>query len=104
MPRPLAYLALLLTFLVGLLPVDAMAGDNPRIAVLGISGKMDVAQRNVLSDQVRKGVLQAVSGRDYQVMSRENMAVMAKSQGLDLTCLDGECEVETGAIGQVTHL
>jgi TolB-like protein len=50
----------------------------------------------VLSDQVRKGVLQAVSGRDYQVMSRENMAVMAKSQGLDLTCLDGECEVETG--------
>jgi len=57
MARFLVYIALLLPVLVCLAPLDAMAGDSPRIAVLTITGKMDVAQRDVLSDQVRTGVL-----------------------------------------------
>ena len=89
MPTRLPLLAFVLTCLVGLYPQDAAAADNPRIAVLGIGGEMKVAQRNVLSDQVRKGVLQAVSGRAYQVMSRENMQVLIKDMGLDCTKVQG---------------
>jgi TolB-like protein len=96
MSRPLAYIALLLTLLVGLAPLDAMAGDNPRIAVLELQGELPTSSLMLLSDKVRAGVLDAIQGRNIVVMSRENMAVLAKDMGLDLSCIEGACEVETG--------
>jgi hypothetical protein len=50
----------------------------------------------VLSDKVRTGVLQATQGHNIVVMGRENIAILAKDMGLDLTCIEGACEVETG--------
>ena len=81
--------------LLGGLKAEA-AGKAPRIAVLELQGKLETEALALLSDKVRAGVLDATSGRKVVVMSRENMAVMAKDMGLDLSCIEGACEVETG--------
>jgi TolB-like protein len=96
MPRLFAFLTLLLTLLVGLGPLEAYAKDELRIAVLELSGSLKAQELALMSDKVRAGVLDATQGRDIVVMSRENMAVLAKDMGLDLSCIEGACEVETG--------
>ncbi len=74
----------------------AVAQDRSRIAVLELKGKLTRGQLSVMSDKVRAGVLRALSGKNYVVMSRENMAVLLKDMGLDCESVQGECEVETG--------
>ena len=68
------------------------------IAVLELQGEEDAAARALLTDRVREGVLAAVRGGDYVVMTRENMAMMARDMGLDLACAEAgaECEVDLG--------
>ena len=95
MPRLLSFLALLLTVLVGLSPLDAAAKDNPRIAVLELSGPLTAQELGLLSDQIRAGVLTGLQGKPYVVMSRENMAAIAKDMNIDLSCVEGQCEVDT---------
>jgi hypothetical protein len=76
---------------------SAQAAETQRIAVLALQGKKlsnDVL--NLISDEVRAGVLDATKGQNFVVMSRENMSIMLKDMGKDLSCLEGECEVETG--------
>ena len=94
MSRLLAIVSLLLV-LWGLLCPQAQA-DPPRVAVLELQGKAEADLMAMLSDKVRLGVLDATRGQDIVVMSRENMAVLAKDMGLDLSCIEGACEVETG--------
>ena len=50
MPRLLSFLTLLLTVLVGLGPLDAAAKDNPRIAVLELSGPLKAQKLALMSD------------------------------------------------------
>jgi protein-L-isoaspartate(D-aspartate) O-methyltransferase len=49
-----------------------------------------------MSDKVRSGVLRGLQGKDFVVMSRENMAILLKDMGRDCKSVQGECEVETG--------
>ncbi len=82
--------------MLGIMSGPVLASGEPRIAVLEIQGQLPPGQLAVMSDKVRSGVLHAMQGRDYVVMSRENMAMLAKDMGLDLSCVEGACEVETG--------
>jgi hypothetical protein len=76
---------------------SAQAAETQRIAVLALQGKRlsnDIL--NLISDEVRAGVLDATKGQDFVVMSRENMSIILKDMGKDINCIEGECEVETG--------
>jgi hypothetical protein len=92
------YIKTLLSFVLTLffLMAPALAADSPRVAVLELQGELPATSLALLSDKVRAGVLEATEGRDVVVMSRENMAVLAKDMGLELDCIEGACEVETG--------
>jgi TolB-like protein len=80
----------------GLVSGPVRAEQQPRVAVLELKGKLPRGQLAVLSDKVRSGVLAGLHGKDYVVMSRENMAMLIKDMGLDCESVQGECEVETG--------
>ncbi len=86
----------ILSLALGQLSHPALAQAQPRVAVLELKGKLSRGQLSVLSDKVRAGVLAGLRGKDYVVMSRENMAVLLKDMGLDCESVQGECEVETG--------
>jgi hypothetical protein len=81
-----------------LLPAAAPAEDTKRLAVLELSGSLHRDVLSVLSDQLRQGALKALKGTAYEVMTRENMAMIARANGIDLAaCQDGaECEVDIG--------
>ena len=85
---------LLLAALLAAIPAHAAQ----HVAVLEFQGQEDAATRALLTDRVREGVLAAVRGGDYVVMTRENMASMARDMGLDLACAEAgaECEVDLG--------
>ncbi len=89
------HLAVFLFVLIGLV-LPSHAEEKPRIAVLELKGELSRGQLSVLSDKVRSGVLVGLQGKDYVVMSRENMAILLKDMGLDCESVEGECEVETG--------
>jgi TolB-like protein len=94
----LAGSVLLLVLASLLLPSSAVAEHTKRLAVLELSGTLNREVLSVLSDQLRQGALTALKGTAYQVMTRENMATLARANGLDLAaCQDGaECEVDIG--------
>ena len=73
----------------------ALAQTKPPLAVLEFRGtKIDIEVLATMSDSVREGSL-AVKGRNYDVMTRENMMVLMKNMGGTGKCEEGECEVET---------
>ncbi len=76
-------------------PTGAMA-EGKRVAVLELRGPLEKPVRALLTDKARAGILDATRGKDFIVMSRENMVAFAREMKLDLTCVEGECEVETG--------
>jgi len=94
MNTPLRILGLML-LCVGLGRPVMAEDDPPRIAVLELSGELDSKVLQVLSDKVRAGVLAGTAGRRLVVMTRENMAVIAGDMGVELSCVEGQCEVET---------
>ena len=56
---------------------SAQAEETQRIAVLALQGKKlsnDVL--NLITDEVRAGVLDATKGQRFVVMSRENMSII----------------------------
>ena len=79
-------------------PPPASAAPTQRLAVLELSGAFERDILLVFSDQVRQGALSALKGTPYEVMTRENMAMLARNQGIDLAaCQEGaECEVDIG--------
>jgi TolB-like protein len=104
MPLRISILTIVTTVLC-MVPVTAAAGDgtpqldqadHPRVAVLELRGKLSRGQLAVMSDKVRGGVLAAVAGKSFVVMSRENMAILLKAQGKTCEGVLGSCEVETG--------
>jgi len=90
--------ALLLALPSLVLPDSALAGETRRLAVLELRGDFPRPELSVLSDQLRQGALAALRGTGYEVMTRENMAMLARSMGIDLeACQEGaECEVDIG--------
>jgi TPR repeat protein len=86
--------SLLLTLLI-LLPSYA---DAARLAVLEIND-LEIEQKILaqISDGLRAGALDAIRGSDaaISVMTRESMLMMLNDMGIDPTCIEGECEVET---------
>ena len=80
----------------GVLLSPQAAAQSARIAVLELRGPVEADVLRLMTDEVRGGVLDATRGGDFIVMTRENMALIAKDMGKDLSCLEGECEVETG--------
>jgi hypothetical protein len=96
----LAGSVLLLVLASLLLPAAAAAEDTRRLAVLELrsSGEFSRSALNMLSDQLRDGALKATKGSSYEVMTRENMEVLARNMGIDLAACDdqGQCEVDVG--------
>ena len=80
----------------GVLFSPQAAAESARIAVLELRGPVEADVLRLMTDEVRGGVLDATRGGDFIVMTRENMAIIAKDMGLDLSCVEGACEVETG--------
>jgi hypothetical protein len=77
-----------------------LAAAQPRlIAVLELQSKLKAAEREAVdraffADRVRHAALAALPGAN--VMTRENMEVLARAHGKDLAACEGECEVDTG--------
>ena len=71
--------SVLLLALPSLLPAAAAAEDTKRLAVLELRGVFEREELSVLSDQLRQGALAALKGTAYTVMTRENMAVLARN-------------------------
>ena len=78
--------------------VGSAAADQPQyVAVLQLRGAShDNNFLSLVTDEVRAGVLDATKGSPLSVMSRENITVILQDMGLDPSCVEGECEVETG--------
>ena len=78
-------------------PLRALAAPQ-RLAVLELRGDLEPAVLAALTDQLRDGALTALRGTGTEVMTRENMAVVARDMGLDLACAEAgaECEVDIG--------
>ena len=90
------FLWLFSMMLLGLLwtsPSDA----EERLAVLEIQNA-DLPDKllGLVSDQLRSGVQRAVDGQGITLMTRENIAVILEDMGVDASCVEGQCEVETG--------
>jgi hypothetical protein len=85
---------LFLTLLI-LLPASA---DAARLAVLEIND-LEIEQKVLaqISDGLREGALDTIRGSDadISVMTRESMLMMLDDMGIDPSCIEGECEVET---------
>ena len=76
----------------------SIASATERLAVLELSG--DAAPTTVmqqLSDKLRAGALEAIraGGSELEIMTRESMAAILGDMGLDVACIEGQCEVET---------
>ena len=78
-----------------LLPSAALA-DVGRLAVLELAGDLERTVLATLTDQVRAGTLIGASDSGVLILTRENMAAMAREMGLDLACAeaDAECQVD----------
>ena len=80
-----------------LFPLSVQAGEHAWLAVLQFSGvgiKPEVLF--LLSDQAREGTMNAIDKDKISVLTRENMQQLLADNGLDITCIEGKCEVETG--------
>ncbi len=84
---------LLLTLLI-LLPTSAQAA---RLAVLEIEKGANQEVLAQIADGLRSGALDAVRSSEEEiiVITRESMLMILKDQGIDPSCVEGECEVET---------
>ena len=81
-----------------LLPCSLAPAANQRLAVLELRGAFPTEVRRTWSDQLRSGALDALRGTDHELMTQENLAVVAREMGLDLACAEAgaECEVDLG--------
>ena len=66
------------------------------IAVLEPSGPLDRSILMKLSDESRAAAVIMLPKDDYRVITRENMVLILRDMGVDPSCVEGECEVETG--------
>ena len=71
------------------------------VAVLEFQGPVDNELLLSITDEARGGVADASRSGNYNVLTRESMFTYAQDMGLDLSCLEGECAVDTGRKLQV---
>lgn len=74
----------------------ASAAHARRLAVLELRGSLDRESLAAFTNAVRSAAVDSLRGTDVSVMTRENMAVLLQDMGLDVDCVEGACEVETG--------
>ena len=78
-----------------LLPSSALA--SKLVAVLEFRGAgIDNAVLMKLSDSARLAAREQLPKSEYRLMTRENMVQILRDNELDPSCVEGECEVETG--------
>jgi hypothetical protein len=101
--RLLPVAGLLLLALSVLLAAPAAAQDTTnRLVVLeprlSVSEGYSRSDLKYLSDQIRRGALEATRGSSWEVMARENMETFARANDIDLqACEEGSlCEVDVG--------
>ena len=85
--------------------LPARAAD--RLAVLELTGEdASAAVLLQLSDKLRSGALQAAqtADLDLEIMTRESMAAILGDMGVDATCVEGQCEVETARNLQAAYV
>jgi hypothetical protein len=72
------------------------SAETKRLAVLELGGGLDLNVRLLLSDRLRQGGVEALKGTSYEIMTRENLEVLADNMGVDLADCQNDCEVEIG--------
>jgi formylglycine-generating enzyme len=95
-PRIYMFAEPLIALMVLVFALMTPAYATERLAVLELTG--DAAPDEVmyqLSDSLRAGALEALAGSDIDVMTRESIAAILGDMGLDVACIEGQCEVET---------
>jgi len=66
------------------------------IAVLEPTGPLDRSVLMKVSDESRAAAIATLSKDEYRIITRENMFMILRDMDVDLSCIEGECEVETG--------
>ena len=67
------------------------------IAVLEIVGNsVDEDVRTVTSDSLRTGLHQNIDRDKYKLITRENLYMFLEDMGKEMSCAEGNCEVEIG--------
>ena len=67
------------------------------IAVLEIVGNsVDEDVRTVTSDSLRTGLHQNIDRGKYKLITRENLYMFLEDMGKEMSCAEGNCEVEIG--------
>ena len=73
------------------------AAASQMVAVLEFQGVgVDNAVLLKLSDSARVAARNALATNEYDLMTRENMVQILRDNEIDPSCIEGECEVETG--------
>lgn len=77
--------------------VPTVFAEVSHVAVLDFTGvKMDDSVLSKLSDQSRTAAVTTLPKSSYLTMTRENMVQILADMGRDASCIEGQCEVETG--------
>jgi formylglycine-generating enzyme len=85
----------LITALFVCILLSTPAYATERIAVLELTS--DAAPESVLltiTDSVRSGTRDVLSGDEYIVMTRQNMITVLGDNGIDASCVEGQCELD----------
>lgn len=84
--------------LVPALIISFAAGATPRFAVLEIvSPDVSREQAAFITDVIRRKALRAL-GKEYEIITRENLLVLLQASGKKLEECEGACEVDTGRL------
>jgi TPR repeat protein len=84
------------TFCTLLLLLFFRAEAVERVAVLEVLGDFDDVLMTKLAEEVRAGALDVLPPDAYIVMTRESMFELLGDAALELSCVEGACEVEIG--------
>jgi hypothetical protein len=86
----------LLILILSVICLGTAASAKDIIAVLEPTGPLDRSVLMKLSDESRAAAVTTLSKDDYRVITRENMFMILRDMDVDPSCIEGECEVETG--------
>lgn len=91
-----------------MLPTAAHAqAEQQRVAVLEITGNS--APQDIMgqiTDRLRQGALRAAdrSSDNLTILTRESIVAVLSDMGIDASCIEGECEVETARNLRATYV
>ena len=97
---------MLVVLLLSLSMISAsFAEELKRVVVLEFRG-VGTDQEILLkfSDQVRSAAVSQLNPEEFVLMTRENTRELLSDMGKDITCMDGECEIEIGRNLQADYI